>query len=150
VAALVVMGIILLMTLPDLESSGRTYVLQSGANEVMAALRFAQAKAMNTAVKHGCDFSTADNTLRCFVVSGSPPYPTIDHPIKKTPYALDFDTTPGLGGVTVTSVTFPNSTVIFDSLGAPDNAGTVTVSISGYSKNVEVSAISGLMEFTDP
>lgn len=40
--------------------------------------------------------------------------------------------------------------VVFDTFGSPDNGGTVTVSVSGYSKNVEVSPIAGLMEFSDP
>ncbi len=150
VAVLVIMGIMLLLALPDVESSSRTYRLQSGANKVMAALLFAQAASINTGVDHGCEFSTVANTVRCFQVVGSPPYPTVNHPVKKTPYLVDFDTEPGLGGVALSSVTFPSSTVTFDSLGGPDNGGTATVSIGAYSKNVDVSAIVGLMEFSDP
>jgi len=148
-AVIVLMGIMLLMVLPDLESSSRSYVLDSAASEVMAALRFTQARAMSTSVSHGCEFSTADNTLRCFEVTGSPPYPTADHPIKKTPYTVDFDTAPGLGGVAITGVSFTDATVTFDSFGAPDAGGTVTVSLSNCSKTISVLAITGLLSVSD-
>ena len=149
-AVLIVLAIALLVALPSVESSHRTYLLQSGASRVMAALQTAQSEAVASGVDHGVEFSTADNTLRCIQMVGSPPYPIITHPVLKTPYSVDFDTAPGLGGITLTGVTFPESRVVFDSLGSPNNGGTVTVSLGLYARSVEMAAVSGLMEFRDP
>ncbi len=150
ITVLVVMGIVLAVALPEMDASGRTYLLQSGANKVMAALQSAQAEAISTGVSHGVTFSPTDNTLTCFTVTGSPPYPTINHPVKKTPYLVDFDTAPGMGGVAIASTGFPSDQVIFDSMGSPDSGGTVTVSLGVFQRNVVVAAISGVMEFKDP
>ncbi len=150
VAVLAVLSILLALALPDMDASHRTYVLDSAASEVLAALRFAQSRSIHTGVDHGCEFSAADDTIRCFQVSGSPPYPTVNHPVRKTPYTLDFDASPGHGGVTISSVTFAASTVIFDSLGSPDSGGSVWVTMSGLSKVVTVTAVSGVIRVTDP
>ncbi len=150
VTVLVILGVVLAVALPEMESSGRTYVLQAGANEVMAALQFAQAEAISTGVNHGVLFSTGDNSLTCFSETGSPPYPTVAHPVKKTPYLVDLDTAAGLGGVAILSTTFGSDQVVFDTLGSPDAGGTVTVSLGDYRRNVVVTAISGVMEFADP
>lgn len=150
VTVLVIIGIVLAIALPEMDASGRTYLLQSGANKVMAALQSAQAEAISTGTSHGVTFSPTDNTLTCFQVTGSPPYPTIVHPIKKTPYLIDFDTEPGMGGVKILSTTFASNQVIFDSLGSPDSGGVAVVSLGAFQRNVVVTAISGVMEFSDP
>jgi prepilin-type N-terminal cleavage/methylation domain-containing protein len=147
---LTILGVLLLLALPDMDASSRTYLLQSGASEVMSGLQFAQAEAIATGVSHGCEFTTGTNSFFCFDATGGAPYSPAVHPVKKTAYSMDFDTAPGFGGVVLSAVTFTDGRVIFDSLGSPDFGGTVTVSLSGFSKNVDVSPISGLMEFSDP
>ncbi|NOS99701.1 MAG: hypothetical protein HOP29_03650 [Phycisphaerales bacterium] len=149
-AVLFVMAILVLLVLPDVASSNRTYRLQSAAHEVLAALQFAQSQSIQTGTSYGCETSMSANTMRCFQVVGAPPYPTVNHPVKKTSYAVDFDTLPGHGGISITASTFASETVTFDSLGSPSSGGFITVSLSGYSRRTNVSAITGRMEFSDP
>ena len=49
----------------------------------------------------------------------------------------------GAQGVKISTVTFPNSKVKFTSLGAPDNAGSVTLTCSSRSYVVSVAAVTG-------
>ncbi len=149
-AAMIVLSITVLLAIPTMDSANRSYLLNSGSSRVMASLRYAQAQSIAIGIDHGVEFSPANNTIRCFIVQGTPPYPSATHPATKLPYLIDFDTTSGLGGVTLASTTFTSDTVTFDSLGSPTEGGSVSVAISGYTKNVTLSAVIGLLEFTDP
>jgi len=150
IAVLVIIGILVTVALPDMASSNRTYLLDAAANRILAALRFAQSQAVTTGTDHGCLITPSANTFSVFQAVGAPPYPTATDPVKKTPYTVDFDTEPGFGGITISSTTFPADTITFDSLGSPDNGGTITLSLSGFNKLVAVSAVTGLIEKTDP
>lgn len=150
IAVMVILAIGLLIALPDMDSSHGTYMLQSGANQIMSALQITQAQAISTGVDHGCSFSALDNSFRCYKIEGSEPYPAITHPVRKTPYEIDLDTVPGIAGVAITGVTFTDEKVAFDALGSPDDGGTITLTLGAHSKNIEVAAVTGLMEFTDP
>lgn len=149
-AVLLVISILAVVILPDIESSNRSHRLHSAASEVMAALQFAQARSIHSGVSHGCETSMAANTLRCFEAVGAPPHATVTHPVRKGMYLIDFDASPGHGGIAITANSFPSETVTFDSLGSPGSGGAITVSLSGFSRRVNVTAISGLMEFSDP
>ena len=66
------------------------------------------------------------------------------HPITKDTYTTDFRVRNGFGKVDIVSADFSGSTsVTFDEMGSPDNAGTVTLQAGSHVYTVDVAAATG-------
>ncbi len=112
---------------------------QSAARMIMADLEYAQSQAIVTQETIEVDFSVTGNSYTVSNTSG----PLI-HPITKKQYVIDFDSQQGFQSVAIDSVGFGGgSKVRFDSLGAPDPDGSVTVAAGAHAYRVNVAPVSG-------
>jgi len=112
---------------------------QSAARVIMADLEYAQSQAIVTQQTVEVDFSVTGNSYAVTNTSG----PLI-HPITKKQYIVDFDSQQGFQGVRIDSADFGGgSKVGFDSLGAPDADGSVTVSAGAHAYRIKVAPVTG-------
>ena len=138
IVVMVIMAIAAAMAAPyaiDTGSAGAT----AAARIITCDLQFAQDEAITSQVPVTVAFSTAGESYSLSNASGA-----LIHPINKTSYVIDFNALRGLNGVDVVSASFGGgSSVTFDELGSPDNAGNVTVQCGSDSYVVNVAAATG-------
>ncbi|MEN6505779.1 MAG: GspH/FimT family protein [Planctomycetaceae bacterium] len=116
----------------------------SGAQMLTADLQYAQNMAITTQQPVTVTFNATANSYTLSNASG-----TLIHPIKKTAYVVDFDTTDGLSNLRLISASFASApTVTFDELGAPNNAGVVTLRAGASILRVNVAAATGRITVT--
>ena len=121
---LVIMAIAAGMVVPYAVSTGDLSVI-SAARMLSCDLQFAQNSAITSQqpVKVAIDPSAESYSL----VWSNTSTPLI-HPMNKSDYVVDFPSMRGLSELNVVSANFGGATdVIFDVLGSPDNAGSVTL-----------------------
>ncbi len=136
---LVVMAILAAMALPEL--TGRNDMASLAASRRLTAdMEYAQNLAITSQADVYVTFDRTNNLYRLTDANNA----DIPHPVIHTSnFVVDFDTLNGAQGVKISTVTFPNSKVKFTSLGAPDNAGSVTLTCSSRSYVVSVAAVTG-------
>lgn len=133
-----IMAIIAVMVVPEMSGAGEMGSL-SAARRVMADLEYAQNLAITTQTPITATFNQAGNSYQ--LTNASLP---IEHPIThSSSFVVDFDTLAGSEGVKITAVGLPGNKVTFDVLGAPDNAGSVTLTCLARSYVVNVAAVTG-------
>ena len=116
----------------------------SGAQMLAADLQYAQNMAITTQQLVTVTFEPTANRYTLSNASG-----TLIHPIKKTAYVVDFDTTDGLSKLRLMSASFASTTVVrFDELGAPSNAGVVTLQAGASILRINVAAATGRITVT--
>lgn len=112
---------------------------QSAARLVMADLEYAQNQAIVTQSPVTVSFDLLGNSYTVSNASGP-----LVHPITKKDYVVDLDSRRGLEGVALETVSFNGALdVTFDSLGAPDNDGTIVLSAGAHAYRVTVAPVSG-------
>ena len=124
---------------------------QSAARTLMADLEYAQNHAIVTQADVSVQFNAGGNNYSVSNGSG-----TLEHPITKKAYVMDFDEASGLTGVSITSVSFDGgSEVTFSALGAPACAGgaplaggQVDVSADEHTYRVSVAPVTGRVSVT--
>lgn len=132
--ALVIFGIIMAVSYPNLARSNRNHRLVSAASQVESALTRARSAAVTTQNPVRVTLDPATNQL--FIEQDT----TGDGDFDTMRRVIDID-----GDIAFTNVTFGGgASVIFNSRGAPDNPGIVILSNGGDSgQRVLVSAGSG-------
>jgi general secretion pathway protein H len=143
VELLVVMAILMIaaaIVIPQAVGTS-SFKAQSAARLAMSDLEYAQNQAIVVQSPVKVQFSPAGNSYTILDVNKSQP---LVHPITKKVYTVDFATQAGLKGVSLDSADFGGAAeVTFDSLGAPDRGGTVTVSAGVHAYRVTVAPVSG-------
>lgn len=135
---MIILGIAAALVIPQAIGTS-SMKAQAAARTVMANLEYAQNQAIVTQSPTTVSFNLLGNSYTVSNASG-----LLIHPITKKDYVVDFDTQRGLQGAALESVSFEgNSDVTFDSLGAPDHEGTVTVSAGPHAYRVIVAPVSG-------
>ena len=160
---IIILGFIAAVITPGL-STNNSNKIDSAAEEVAQALRFARSEAVRTGKAHGVHAETSAQRLRVYEVKevfGLPvPDYSVRHPIDKKLFQLLFDQGPNLEGMQLSSTTFtfvglgiPVELLSFDGTGLPKHivfgavymleTATVVVSDGSKQKTVSVAPMTG-------
>ena len=138
IVVLVILALAAGMAIPYVASTGDTAVA-SAARMVACDLQYAQNMAITTQSPVTVSFDLGGEGYTLSNTSG-----VLIHPINKSNYVVDFGSQRGFGGLDIVTAIFGVSqSVTFDEMGAPDNAGTVTLQDGPHSYTVRVAAGTG-------
>ena len=128
------LGIVLAIAVPSINSTLDEMKLDSAAQEIVTATHYVQSLAIKEGLVYEVKFSDGANKFSCR--QGG----TIINPLDKKDYEVDFDTEGHLQGVDIISASFFAGKLTFDSLGEASESGTVLLDYSGLQKTITVSA----------
>jgi len=113
--------------------------VMSAARMFATDLQYAQDTAITSQVPITVTIDTNAESYALSNASG-----TLEHPITKSDYVVDFAARKGFESVDVVSTDFGGShTIAFDEMGSPDNAGTITLRAGSHVYRVTVAAATG-------
>jgi prepilin-type N-terminal cleavage/methylation domain-containing protein len=132
---LLLIGIAAMVAVPALDNVSTETKLDGAAAWVAGDIRYAQSLAIRTQKTHSVNFNKATESYRLADQSGT----TIQHPLTRQNYQVHFTTLPQFHSVDLLDALFGASNILtFDSLGAPQNGGTVTLRYSGRQRLIHV------------
>jgi prepilin-type N-terminal cleavage/methylation domain-containing protein len=102
---IIILGIIAAVAIPNFSSSDPAK-LDNAANEVKAAILFAQAEAIRTKIPYGIIIDAANDRLRVYSLPAATPVYNVYHPIDKKLYDLQLKTDAYISGVDLISAAF--------------------------------------------
>lgn len=140
---LVIIGMIAAIAVPMLSSTGDLDT-SAAARALTSDLDYAQNYAITHQTRVRVMFDTANNTYTLMEdpESGSPIILT--HPVNKKPYVIAYATSSGLKTVNLSTADFGGqASITYDSLGAPDSGGSVSVSVGSVTRQISVAAVTG-------
>jgi len=141
---LVILAIAAAIVIPSFSGLGELEVT-SAARTIAADLQYAQNMSITFQEPVTVTFDTGDESYTLSNESG----PLI-HPMTKSAYTVAFSNQKGFENLDIVSADFAGgATVTFDELGAPDNAGAVTVQSGRHAYRIDVSAATGKVTVTD-
>jgi Tfp pilus assembly protein FimT len=116
----------------------------AAARMLATDLQYAQDYAITTQDPVTVTFDASADSYDLSNASGA-----LNHPITKSAYQVDFSSESGFEAVSLDSADFGGaSSVTFDEIGSPDNAGSVVVQADSYSFRVDVAAATGKVTVT--
>ena len=136
ITVVALLGIVLAVAVPSINSTLNEMKLDSAAQEVVSAIHYVQSLAIKEGVVYGVEFFPSEDRFRCYNVATDV---TVFNPIDKKSYVVDFTGEGHLQGVTL-STTFSNMKAEFDSIGEANESGTVLLEYAGLQKTITVSA----------
>jgi len=119
------------------------------ARKLVSDIRFAQNLAASYHADVGIEFSVSNNWYRVYNVSSGTNY---TDPSTHQEFVINYTSDPQFGGVNIASANFDgNATLIFNSLGKPENVGgadlvangSIGLSYGGFNETVQVYAGTG-------
>lgn len=151
IVVIVILGIAAAIVVP-MASSASGMQLRAAANMVAADLEYAKSLAIGTGQKHSWEFVDS-KSYKIVDASGA----TVEHPVKNSPYVVNFSGDGRLDQVSITSVDFDGGNIVgFDYLGTPSNSssglvseGVITLTAGGVSKTVRVQPVTGFVTISD-
>ncbi|MFW6133270.1 MAG: GspH/FimT family protein [Planctomycetota bacterium] len=145
-AVVVILAVVAAVAIPyAVGTSGMTAA--SAARRVAAALEYAQSEAITTQEPIRVAFDTSDESFEVLRANTSE---VLIHPMTKEAYRVAFGSEDRFGELDIVSAGFGDeSCVEFDELGAPVNAGTVTLQVGPYVYRVSVAAATGRVTVTE-
>ncbi len=153
---IVIIGISAAIAVPLISSAASMQIRAAGAM-VAADLEYAKSMAISRGQMYAVVFDEANQRYEIKDANGA----TIDHPVTKKPYVVDFSTDGRLDRVRITSATFTSasattSVVKFNYLGSPFdeydndlNSGTVLLEAGDFTRTVSVEAVTGFISVSD-
>ncbi|MDI6447775.1 GspH/FimT family pseudopilin [Anaerobaca lacustris] len=143
---IVIIGITAAIAVP-LMSSAASVQIRAAGGIVAADLEYAKSRAIATGQQHKVVFDVGNDSYE-ILDSGNN---SIEHPVtKKNAYVVDFAADGRLDRVSIQSAVFgAGSTVTFDSLGSPDNGGSVVLQAGGIGRTVTVEPVTGFISVSD-
>jgi len=157
IVVIVLLGIIAAVAIPRM-SAGADYQATSAARMLAVDIQYAQNHAITTQKKVRVEFDTAANdpsgkTLSRggyqLVIDEPSASTPIKHPVNKGPYVVSFTKMNEFAALRLDSAKFGpgpdvfSKVVEFDTIGAPDQGGTVVVQASMYMYEISVAAVTG-------
>jgi prepilin-type N-terminal cleavage/methylation domain-containing protein len=136
----IILSIVALTAVPMLSSAG-TMQIRAATNMVAADMEYAKSMAISRGQDYSVVFDQVADNYRIEDQNNN----VIPHPVKKGfDYIVDFRKDGRVGRVGITGANFGGTTVVtFNSMGSPDNGGTVTLQASGTTVTVMVEPITG-------
>lgn len=138
IVVIIILAIVAAVVVPNVVRSADMQVT-SAARMLATDLQYAQDYAITTQTPVTVTFNVSGDSYTLSNTSG-----TLNHPITKTAYRVDFSSQSGFEQVELVSADFDGAgTVVFDEIGAPDNAGSVVIQAGDYSYRVSIAAATG-------
>ena len=134
ITVIALLGIVLAVAVPSINSTLNEMKLDSAAQEVVSAIHYVRSLAIKEGVVYGVKFTAGANKFNCYKTG------SIINPFDKKPYVVDFDTEGHLQGVDIVSASFSAGKLTFDSIGEASESGTVLLEYAGLQKTITVSA----------
>ena len=158
-AVLFVLGLMAVISLPNIYSAIQNFRLNSAARKMTADIRYARELALSRHGTYGITVTAGSNTYSLFSLSGSTKTVLTD-PWRQKPLSVAFDGTSGYAGVTIGTVDFcelsgcPLVDLRFDSFGTPSDSNgaamasnaTVQLQSGGTTKTVTIQPETGFCE----
>ena len=135
------------MTAIPMMSSSASVQIRAASNMIAADLEYARSMAISRGQyyyvvfdKNNESYSIKDQTNTI-----------IEHPVKKGfNYEIDFSSDGRLDKVEINDANFNSTqTIRFDSLGSPDNGGTVILNADGFTVNISVEPVTGYISISE-
>ncbi len=145
---IVIIGIAATIAVP-LISSAASMQIRAAGGIVAADLEYAKSMAITTGRPHSVVFEPGNER---YSIKDQLSDTVVKHPItqKDNGYIVDFATDGRLDRVNIDTAIFGgDNTVTFDSLGSPDNGGSVVLQAGGISRTVTVEAVTGFISVSD-
>ncbi len=121
-------------------SSASSMQVRSASNMIIGDLEYAKSIAISRCQNYSVVFDTSAESYEIQDQSGT----VIAHPVKKGfDYIIDFQNDSRLNKVNIGSTTLSGNTVSFNSLGSPDNGGTITIEAGGNSITITIEPVTG-------
>jgi prepilin-type N-terminal cleavage/methylation domain-containing protein len=145
IIVVIVLAIISLVAVPY-ASSGADIKVLAAARTLASDIQYAQDLAITSQVPISVFFNISSNSYYLFNTSTSQ---TVNNPISKSAYTVDFSSKHGVSGVDIVSADFSGATrITFDCYGSPENAGSVVLGYDWASYTISVSAVTGKVTVT--
>lgn len=138
-----ILGIVAALVVPQVGSSA-TFEVQGAARTVVADLLFAQNDAIANQTTRKVVFDTVNNRYRVTDNAGN----TLSAPWLGGTYQVPFGTGSRFPAAALGTVSFTNTTISFDELGAPSSGGTIDITAGTQRYRVTVTAITGRISVT--
>lgn len=138
----VILAIAALTAIPMM-SSASSMQIRSAVNLIMADLEYAKSMAITRGQNYSVVFDAAADGYQIEDQNNN----VISHPVKKGfNYIVSFPNDSRLSRVDITNVDFnTNPSVQFDSLGSPDNGGTVSLQAGSTTATITVEPVTGFI-----
>jgi len=137
---IVILGLLAAVVIPSVANTGQMQV-HSAAAMLTSDIQYAQSLAISSQRPVTISFSPSGDYYTVHWSNESDP---LEHPIRKKAYVVNFRTEHGFERVELVSASFGGTTdVMFDELGAPDNAGSVVLRAGATVYTVSVASATG-------
>lgn len=113
----------------------------SAARIIASDLQFAQNTAITTQATVAVVFTPEGATYK--LATDDNQSTPLNNPMTRADYIVTFTESTGFGSLRIVRTTFPLNKVRFDALGAPDNAGTITVQAGESVFDISLAASTG-------
>ena len=134
------LGIVLAIAVPSINSTLDEMKLDSAAQEIVTATHYVQSLAIKEGVEHGVQFLLLTDTFKCYRnVAGN----IILNPINKKLFVVDFAAEGHLQGIDLVSTSLTGNRLEFSNLGEPSESGSILLGYAGFQKTITVSALLG-------
>ena len=145
IVVIVIISIAAAMVVPMM-SSADDIQLRSAANKLAADLEYAKSIAISRGQDYTAIFDAIAESYQIEDSSGA----IITHPVRKGDYIEQFGGTSRLTKVKISNANFNGtSSVTFESIGSPDNGGTVTLTAGDNTIIVNVEAVTGYISISN-
>lgn len=140
IIVMVIISIVALTAVPMM-SSASSVQIRSAASIIAADLEYAKSMAISRGQNYSVVFDQSADSYQLEDQDNN----VIQHPVKKGfDYIMDFQNEPRLSSVGIASANFSATQVVeFDSLGSPDNGGSVTLQAGATTITITVEPITG-------
>ncbi|MHB1156691.1 MAG: GspH/FimT family pseudopilin [Phycisphaerales bacterium] len=138
-----ILGIVAALVVPQIGSTA-TFEVQGAARTVVADLLFAQNDAIANQTTRKVVFDTVNNRYRVTDSAGN----TLSAPWLGGTYQVPFGAGSRFPAASLAAVSFTNTTISFDELGAPSAGGTIDITAGTQRYRVTVTAITGRISVT--
>jgi prepilin-type N-terminal cleavage/methylation domain-containing protein len=137
---LLLMGIAATLALPSFNNLLLETKIDSAAAWLLGDIRYAQSLAIRTQQTHTIAFDAANEAYRLIDQNGV----MVQHPLTRQGYQVNFGTLRQFQGIDLLTATFgASSDLSFNSLGAPQSSGTVTLSYAKRQRQITVISPTG-------
>jgi prepilin-type N-terminal cleavage/methylation domain-containing protein len=145
IVVIVILAIAAAVAVPMAVGTGDMQVI-GAARMLSADLQYAQSEAVTAQQPVTVSFTPSQETYALTWTNTSAP---LIHPMTKGAYTVDFRNRDGFANLDVVSASFGGSqSVEFDELGAPDEAGTVTLQAGEHVYQVSLASVTGKVTVT--
>lgn len=145
IIVVVILSIAAMIAVPMM-SSAETFQLRSATSMLASDLEYAKNLAISKGQTISVVFDDGDDSYSLEDQTGT----TLEHPVKKGfNFIIDFGSDGTFEKVEINQVNLADSILEFDSLGSPDEGGTVVLNAGGETLTVTIEPVTGYISVSD-